>query len=110
MGWDEMRWDGLRWDGMVWDGCGDGCKLIDGHLYCIEPIYPYINISIARNVHEIELAVPEQPEPLNLMGTFMKLPDSGSRRSLPRSSENLVFGSSILELAALFWSFEKIII
>ena len=39
-------------------------------------------ISIARNVHEIELAVPEQPEPLNLMGTFMKLPDSGSRRSL----------------------------
>ena len=34
---------------------------------------------------------------------------------LPRSSENLVFGSSIfgssiLELAALFWSFDKIII
>ena len=47
-----------------------------------------IYISIARNVHEIELAVPEQPEPLNLMGTFMKLPDSGSRRSLGWSSRH----------------------
>lgn len=93
-GWDGMEWDVMGWDEMGWYGMdGWWWMRIDGWtvvrwIFNIWQPYNNINISIARNAHEIELAVPEQPTPLNLMETFMKLPDSGSRRSLGWSSKH----------------------